>query len=310
MPDPDKTRWDKAAIILQPVGGLLTALAVALLGVLGSKSLDKSQSQDAKLRLYTELMSRREQSDTALREDMFKSIVGTFLTPSTAKLEQKVLSLELLAYNFHESLELAPLFKHVRREVDESKDPQKADYQARLEKVAKEVAGKQIEILQESGTSLEGRVDFLELQAHPEGITVLDGCFPLHSEEVAKDAVRDQRAALNISDENHPRCIRASVLEKDSTTQGLSIRLESETPEGEKVDQLFWVDFYDLPMVDNTRLSHDQRLAVVLRTFTKDTAQLAFVYFPGSHAGLKDKPFYDDMLHQLELTPEDQPRQH
>jgi hypothetical protein len=310
MPDADKTRWDKAAIILQPVGGLLTALAVALLGVLGSKSLDKSQSKEAKLRLYTELMSRREQSDTALREDMFKSIVGTFLTPSTAKLEQKVLSLELLAYNFHESLELAPLFKHVRREVEESKDPQKAEYEARLEKVAKEVAGKQIEILQESGTSLEGRVDLLELQAHPEGITVLDGCFPLHSEEAAKDAVRDQRAALNISDENHPRCIRASVLEKDSTTQGLSIRLESETPEGEKVDQLFWVDFYDLPMVDNTRLSHDQRLAVVLRTFTKDTAQLAFVYFPGSHAGLKDKPFYDDMLHQLELTPEDQPSQH
>jgi hypothetical protein len=309
MPDPDKTRWDKAAIILQPVGGLLTALAVALLGVLGSKSLDKSQSQDAKLRLYTELMSRREQSDTALREDMFKSIVGTFLTPSTAKLEQKVLSLELLAYNFHESLELAPLFKHVRREVDESKDPQKADYQARLEKVAKEVAGKQIEILQESGTSLEGRVDFLDLQAHPEGIKVLDKCFPLHSEDVAKEDIRDQSATLGKPDEK-PRCVRATVMEKDPTTQGLSIRLESTTPEGENADQLFWVDFYDLPMVDNTRLSHDQRFAVVLKTFTRDTAQLAFVYFPGSHAGLKDKPFYDDMLHQLELTPEDQPKQH
>jgi hypothetical protein len=138
MPDPEKTGWDKAAIILQPVGGLLTALAVAFVGILGSNYLDKkqaqeaaatqkSEAQDAKLKLYTELMSRREQSDTALREDMFKSIVGTFLTPSTAKLEQKVLSLELLAYNFHESLELAPLFKHVRREVVESKDPQKQE---------------------------------------------------------------------------------------------------------------------------------------------------------------------------------------
>src|SRR5712692_4461701 len=116
MADPEKTKWDKAAIVLQPVGGLLTALAVAFVGIMGSNYLDKSRSQDAKLRersesqdarlrLYTELMSRREQSDTALREDMFKSIVGTFLTPSTAKLEQKLLSLELLAYNFHESLE-------------------------------------------------------------------------------------------------------------------------------------------------------------------------------------------------------------
>jgi hypothetical protein len=99
-------------------------------------------------------------------------------------------------------------------------------------------------------------------------------------------------------------------MDMDPETQGLSIRLESTTPEGENVDQLFWVDFYDLPMVDNTRLSHDQRFAVVLRQFTRSGAQLAFVYFPGSHAGLKDKPFYDDMLHQLALTPEDKPGQH
>lgn len=302
MADPEKTRWDKAAIILQPVGGLLTALAVAFVGILGSSYLDKSQSQDAKLRLYTELMSRREQSDTALREDMFKSIVGTFLTPSTAKLEQKVLSLELLAYNFHESLELAPLFKHVRREIEESNDPQKEEYRARLESVAKEVAGKQIEILQESGASGDSPIDLEELQAHPEGKKVFDNCFPLHSEDVPK-MVADQSSAVSKPDGNQ-RCIRASVMEMDPKTQGLSIRLESTTPEGESVDQLFWVDFYDLPMVDNTRLSHDQRFAVVLRKFTKTGALLTFVYFPGSHAGLKDKPFYDDMLHQLELTPE------
>ncbi len=305
MADPEKTGWDKAAIVLQPVGGLMTALAVAFVGILGSSYLDRSQSQDAKLRLYTELMSRREQSDTALREDMFKSIVGTFLTPSTAKLEQKLLSLELLAYNFHESLELAPLFKHIRREVEESndKETQKAQYRKRLENVAKEVAGKQIEILQESGTSEERGIDLENLQAQPEGIRVFDKCFPLHAEDVSKVAVKGQSSHVGKAAEN-PRCIRADVMEMDPKTQGLRIRLESTTPEGESVDQLFWVDFYDLPMVDNTRLSHDQRFAVVLRRFTETGAQLAFVYFPGSHAGLKDKPFYDDMLHQLQLEPE------
>ena len=96
MSDSGKTGWDKAAIILQPVGGLLTALAVALLGILGSNYLEKNRSEEAKLRqhaesqetklrLYTELMSRREQSDTALREDMFKSIVGTFLKAQDAR---------------------------------------------------------------------------------------------------------------------------------------------------------------------------------------------------------------------------------
>lgn len=303
MLDQEKTRWDKAAVILQPVGGLLTALAVAFVGIIGSNYLEKSRSQDAKLKLYTELMSRREQSDTALREDMFKSIVGTFLTPSTAQLEQKVLSLELLAYNFHESLELSPLFKHIRREIEESKDPQKAEYRARLENVAKEVARKQIETLVESGTLEERGIDLQDVKDHPEGFRVFEKCFPLHSEDVSKAAVKDRSSAVGKPDEDR-RCIFADVMEMDPKTQGLRIRLESTTPEGESVDQLFWVDFYDLPMVDNTRLSHDQRFAVVLRRFTETGAQLAFVYFPGSHAGLKDKPFYDDMLHQLQLEPE------
>jgi hypothetical protein len=299
-----KTAWDKAEIILQPVGGLLTALAVALVGILGSNYLDKSQARDQKLRLYTELMSKREQSDTALREEMFKSIVGTFLTPSTAKLEHKLLSLELLAYNFHESLELAPLFKHVRREVEEApeKDSKKLEYHRRLENVAKEAAGKQIEILQESGTSGESGIDLEDLKAHPEGLRVFENCFPLHAEDLSNAALAAQSSPARSA--KNPRCILVDVMEMDTKTQGLRIRLVSTTPEGENVDQLFWVDFYDLPMVDNTRLSHDQRFAVVIRRITDTGAQLGFVYFPGSHAGLKDKPFYDDMLHQLKLEPE------
>ncbi len=310
MADPEKTGWGKAAIVLQPMGGLLTALAVAFVGILGSSHLDRSQKQDARFRLYTELMSKREQSDTALREDMFKLIVGTFLTPSTAKLEQKVLSLELLAYNFHESLELAPLFKHVLREVEASKDPQKAEYRKRLESVAKDVARKEIEVLQKSGALRERGIAFEDLQAHPEGIQVFEECFPLHSEDVSQAAVKDQSSTVGKPDENR-RCIRADVIEKHPTAPRLQIRLESTTPEGESVDVHFWLDYYDLPMVDNTHLSHDQRIAVVLRQFTATSAQLAFVYFPGSHAGLRDKPFYDDMLQQLELksAPGDQPRQ-
>ncbi len=304
MPDSGRTGWDKAAIILQPVGGLLTALAVAFVGILGSNYLERNRSeeakhrqqaetQEAKLRLYTELMSRREQADTALREDMFKSIVGTFLKAPTTELDQKVFSLELLAYNFHESLELAPLFKHLRREVGESSKPprEKAEYTKRLERAAQEVAGKQIEILHESGTSEENGIDFQDLPLM--GKRVFDKCFPLHSEDSKPGSTAKRE-----------RCIFVDVIDKDLQAQALRIRLVSNTPEGESVDQLFWLDFYDLPMVDNTRLSHDQRFAVVLRRFSGTGATLAFVYFPGSHAGLKDKPFYDEMLHQLELAPE------
>lgn len=310
MAETEKTGWDKASIVLQPVGGLFTALAVAFIGLQGSSYLERKQTHDAKLSLYTQLMSQRETSDTALRQEMFKSIVGTFLTKSTAQLEQKLLSLELLAYNFHESLELSPLFKHVRREVEESsdKESQKTLYLSRLENVAREVAGKQIEILEASGTSSTTGIDLEDLKSHPEGKRAFEKCFPLHSEDISKQLAASAASPGSKPVEN-TRCIWADVMEMDLKTKGLNIHLGSTTKEGESVDQLFWVDFYDLPMVDNTHLSHDERIAVVLREFTGASAQLSFVYFPGSHAGLKDKPFYDDMLHQLELEPEsgDQP---
>src|SRR5260370_37854909 len=130
-------------------------------------------------------------------------------------------------------------------------------------------------------------VSFKKMQL--EGKGVLDNGFTLHSEY----------SRLGNS-ANKERCIFVDVIDKDLQAQALRIRLASNTPQGESVDQLFWLDFYDLPMVDNTRLSHDQRFAVVLTRFSETGATLAFVYFPGSQAWLKDKPFYYEMLIPLE----------
>jgi len=57
----------------------------------------------------------------------------------------------------------------------------------------------------------------------------------------------------------------------------------------------------DLPMIDNTRLSHGERCAVSLTqlTTTPPTVQMAIAYFPGSRASLKDKPYYDEVIHDL-----------
>ena len=71
----EKDWWDKAAIILHPVGGLLAALAVAGLGFFGSQFLEKRQAEETRARFYSELISKREEADSALRKDMFMSII-------------------------------------------------------------------------------------------------------------------------------------------------------------------------------------------------------------------------------------------
>ncbi len=57
-------------------------------------------------------MSRREESESALRKDMFQTIIASFVNANArgATSTPSVLNLELLAYNFHESLNLKPLF--------------------------------------------------------------------------------------------------------------------------------------------------------------------------------------------------------
>src|SRR4249920_2659577 len=107
--------WDKLAIILQPLGGLLTALAIALFGYFSSDFLNRRQAIETNTRLYSELMSRREESESALRKDMFVSIISSFLRSSSGDIASDVLNLELLVYNFHESLNLKPLFADIKR---------------------------------------------------------------------------------------------------------------------------------------------------------------------------------------------------
>lgn len=297
MPDQTKSGWEKADIILKPLVGLLTAIIIGALGFYGSRFLENRQLIESKTRLYAELMSKREEADSSLRKEMFNSIINTFLTQDTAGPEKKVLALELLTYNFHEALDLGPLFKHVQREIyyDKNSDDNNTReiYLNRMKSVAIEVTGKQIAILEESGGKLDGTVDFDELNDRPEGIKVIHGTLPAYQQ--AKD------------DSNKPlrkRDFKVEVLYANLKRKEIRVKLEVRSPKGNEgaVDILysvFWVGFFDFPMIDNTRLSDGDRCAVVLRKFQPSSAEITLVYFPGSRASLKEKPYYDEVIDEL-----------
>lgn len=57
-------------------------------------------------------------------------------------------------------------------------------------------------------------------------------------------------------------------------------------------------------MIDNTRLSNDQRCAIVLTAFGSASADITIVYFPGAYASLKEKPYYQEMVQNLLKTSE------
>jgi hypothetical protein len=293
-PSKNRDRWDKVAIVLQPVGGLLTALAVAILGFWTSSYLRDREQSDAALRerlqtsdmnsrLYSELISRREESESALRKDMFTSIINSFLGGGPGTLEQKLLNLELLVYNFHESLNLKPLFLHLERQIRQS--PNRSEYLARLNRVAEEVTKKQMLVIEEGGASFDATANWKTLAFRSNG-----------GEE-------SPSAARELEVDGIKRNVKLEVLSVDPESQQLQLRVTVRTVEAaglETTSTEFWLGHFDFPMIDNIRLPRDQRLAVMLNSFDAGGfADLTVAYFPGKYAGLREKPYYDEVLAKL-----------
>ncbi len=321
-----KDKWDKADVILKPLGGLLAALSVAVVGYLLNSALHKHQAIESNIRLYSELMSQREQAESALRKDMFTSIIDSFLAPNGAapaplgaverdtgeigeltgdrSLERKLLNLELLAYNFHESLNLQPLFLDLQKEIGRDTNPVERDeFSKRLKRVACDVAAKQAAVLKAEGVGEET----------PFTIILSDLEEPGETDESESGAVITQEL------EGVKRRFRVFVLDADADREEVKLRLvvqkweEGEVQkqeevqkqkEGKWIDEIaptpFWVGPFDFPMIDNLRLPSNQRCAFVLNNFTKGvSADFSLISFPGSYASLKEKPYYQDIVRDL-----------
>lgn len=282
-----KDFWDKLQIVLHPMGGLLTAAAIAMIGFVTSDVLNRRQAIETNTRLYSELMSRREESESALRKDMCVSIINSFLTPEGTDLSSHVLNLELLAYNFHESLNLKPLFMDLKRRIDKAAAAAKtpaaqaecAEYRERLQRVAREIARKQMIVLEGAGKRFDRTID---LTNDPEGTS-------LEPATLTMDSI--------------PTVFGIDILEVDRVNREIKVGLNIETPDPEEGRQTktatFGVSFFDFPMIDNTRLAHGQRCAIVMNGFSDQSADVTLVLFPGAYASLKEKPYYNEVLESV-----------
>jgi hypothetical protein len=290
MAGDQKDFWEKLAIVMQPLGGLLTAIAVAFVGMKGSQVLDRRQAAETNARLYSELMSRREEAESGLRKDMFVSIIQPFLQPREGDLDTRILNLELLAFNFHDSLDLKPLFLDLQRRLAATKDPHRDDYLDRVNRVAREIAAKQLFALEGHGQSFRRTLDLKEF------------------DDTGRFGVALDDESINVAGK---RCdVGLRVLDVDRHMQQVRLRLHVQSPEGAREDldtrAVFDVGYFDFPMIDNTRLANGLRCAVTLTNFTAEAVDLATICFPGEFASLKDRPYYDEVIQSLQKSARDE----
>lgn len=279
-PTKEKDVWDKLQIIFHPLNGLLTALTVALLGYYTSNILRQNEAREAGQRVYTELMSNREQADSSLRKDMFLSIIETFRNPGSSGFDSKMLNLELLVYNFHESLNLRPLFAFYERQISAFPEPDRTNYMNRLSQIGREIGTRQLVLLEQVGKKFSRTIDFEELKKS-------GGFLELMPEKLRLDETEREFSLTVLGVSPQTKEIR---MEMGVRTLGDSANMQL---------RRFQVGNYDFPMIDNTRLSRDQRAAVVITQSNEASAEITMVYFPGSYAGLKEKASYDEVVEQL-----------
>ncbi|MEO8052626.1 MAG: hypothetical protein ABI833_19640 [Acidobacteriota bacterium] len=305
-------------------------LVVTVVGLIINTSLSERQSKDADLRLYSDMMARREQADSELRKDMFTNILNKFTEEKTEPksvehLEQQVVNLELMAYNFNESIDLGPLFQHLRRQIPgnqpgtpPAQSQRFADLRKRLERVATEVDERQLSMFGDGGVVIRTNAENLaEIHKAPAKITFLGTSAVATKGAKPDDDVNQVCLGLYAADDKdsheHYRRFQLEVIDFDSSTREIQVRLyvselltDSEChsvdlnmSQNVELDIYFWVGLFDFPMIDNTRLTHNERCSISLTSLSPDAAELALAYFPSSRASLKDKPYFDEVEHDL-----------
>jgi hypothetical protein len=307
-------------------------IVTLVVGYLLNSSISSSQTRDSNLRLYADMMGRREEADSALRKDMFQSILQTFVSSAPGGRgdpESQVLNLELLAYNFHESLDLGPLFKHVQRQLTskapEARDPKDQTLLWRLERVAEEVKERQLAAISESGSVERGELDVTRMgsDAWSLGRSVVrlkpgemrggaTMCLSFTAADFGMTAVAAPPAA-------HYRQFRIEFLDFAADRREVELALAVSRPleraQCESIQEAaieranveteaqFWVGPFGFPMIDNTRLSRSERSSVSVIRILDNVVTVAISYFPASRASLKDKPYYDEVLQDLLRNP-------
>jgi hypothetical protein len=299
---------------------LALPLVTLVLGYWFNSSLNERQQVESNIRLYAEMMGRREEADSNLRKDMFNSILTTFMSrdptlrlSAEEVIRQQILSLELLAYNFHESLDIGPLFKDVERRIMQEDRATNTELRGRLESVALQVIEHQLTALSdvgmiERGNALPDRIK--ELKAHVS--------FGTHIVSDPQIAPGEGTSRICLSTEStdgtrHYRQFRLELIDHREELREVLVHLYVSQPLSEEecrqnnldledkreVDTNFLVGLFDSPMIDNTRLSGGERTAVSLTALNPSVLSVALAYFPASRASLKDKPYYDEVIRDL-----------
>lgn len=294
---------------------LCAGFAAVAIPFLVSSYTEESRRTEA----YMKILTEREQADTSMRQEMFKTLLTGYLTDLKRKagktdvesFKNEILVLQLLVLNFQEFLNAKPLFEDVferlgrqREKVAEQQAKPWKELEDQLIRTARTVAAKQSVMLNSHGAwpilvakgqsncvrlySVEepdpGKKcppDAASLDSIPRGITARSSL---------KVEVQDvKRASVSVKVTPYRDLFKESFLSGGNVYQDSKAGNTSE----------FEVSYFDLPYTDNTQLADGERYALRLKNIYDDTAHMEVIVFKNDFMSVRDRPALGETLEKL-----------
>jgi hypothetical protein len=280
------------------ISTLAIPVSLALSTVIYNVWAAKRSDTESRLRLYTELVNKREEADTNLRREIFAKLMEKYLDPGQADLDRRLTVLELLTQNFNESLNLSPLFWQLDRQIVADGRERTVELRMQLTRIADNVKQRQVDVLKVYG----GGGKNLPVFKLPADKPILDSDLTL--ELPGADGQRRRIGCHFIIEALEPEANRSIQVRVQSSPLEQLAKNTSQspnclTPGGFANQWMFSVDPFDFPLVNYTRMSADERFAIFFSPNEQGTYGFRFIYFPSSLGGVRDKPFIDDVMNKL-----------
>ena len=319
--------WQK----VESFAKIVAAVAVTIGSVWIPYVIGRTSEQSDRAKVYMQVMSEREKADTAIRQEMFKTLLTNYLgrfedkkdaAESEESFRKRIMFLNLLTLNFQEYLNARPLFEDVYQRLEKAEQRDGKDgkayriwgeLQKDLFRVARNAASGQAAMLTRSGLSRTFNLT--------KGKAV---CIRLYSVENLVE-LTDKFEKQPLLDRKTESCSDASVQDSRRMDKGfpaIDVELEEVNESGVRVKVTpyqesfrngtlnfvqslkpikFEVSFFDLPYMDNTRLFDGSRFALLLSYVDKkeETAEINAIIFKGEFMSLRDRPFFEEMLQKL-----------
>ncbi len=260
----NKNRFELITKVVTAIGALLAGIFIPVV-------IHYNEEKNRETQLYVQIMTQREQSDSALRSQMFNSLISSYFGQDILRdPEKQMMYLHLLTLNFQEFFDARPLFEDLEKRITPAQ-------RSMLLSIARDASDRQVNML-----------------TKPENE-------PIEMILCVEESEECKRMDTFTIKGKKKRSFPFSVLLRDVSASEVRVRVSSAEESFNFKTVEIGVSYFDTPFMNNTKLVDGSRFSFVLKNIdpVRQMATIEVVTFPEEYMNLRDRPYFDEMLSRL-----------